>query len=124
MGEKHPSYGTILNNLAALHRELGDYRAALPLLQQALAINKELLGEKHPHYALSLHNLGHAYRLLGDYRAALPVLRAQHSGLLVQISSTAGIVGGEFTSAYAAAKFGVEGWFESLAPEIAPLKPS
>src|SRR3954452_5042501 len=54
-------------------------------------------------------------------RAALPVLRAQHSGLLVQISSTAGIVGGEFTSAYAAAKFGVEGWFESLAPEVAPF---
>lgn len=52
-------------------------------------------------------------------RAALPVLRAQRSGLLVQISSTAGIVGGEFTSAYAAAKFGVEGWFESLASEVA-----
>ncbi len=54
-------------------------------------------------------------------RAALPVLRAQRSGLLVQISSTAGIVGGEFTSAYAAAKFGVEGWFESLAIEVAPF---
>jgi NAD(P)-dependent dehydrogenase (short-subunit alcohol dehydrogenase family) len=54
-------------------------------------------------------------------RAALPVLREQRSGLLVQISSTAGIVGGEFTSAYAAAKFGVEGWFESLALEVAPF---
>ena len=54
-------------------------------------------------------------------RAALPVLRRQRSGLLIQISSTAGIVGGEFMSAYAAAKFGVEGWFESLAPEIAPF---
>jgi NAD(P)-dependent dehydrogenase (short-subunit alcohol dehydrogenase family) len=54
-------------------------------------------------------------------RAALPVLRGQRAGLLVQISSTAGIVGGEFTSAYAAAKFGVEGWFESLAPEVAPF---
>jgi NAD(P)-dependent dehydrogenase (short-subunit alcohol dehydrogenase family) len=54
-------------------------------------------------------------------RAALPVLRSQRSGLLVQISSTAGLVGAEFTSAYAAAKFGVEGWFESLAPEVAPF---
>jgi NAD(P)-dependent dehydrogenase (short-subunit alcohol dehydrogenase family) len=54
-------------------------------------------------------------------RAVLPVMRAQHAGLLVQISSTAGIAGGEFLSAYAAAKFGVEGWFESLAPEIAPF---
>src|SRR3954462_5569643 len=40
-------------------------------------------------------------------RAALPVLRAQRSGLLVTISSTAGIAGGEFLTAYAASKFGV-----------------
>jgi NAD(P)-dependent dehydrogenase (short-subunit alcohol dehydrogenase family) len=54
-------------------------------------------------------------------RAVLPVMRAQHAGLLIQISSTAGIAGGEFLSAYAAAKFGVEGWFESLTPEVAPF---
>ncbi len=54
-------------------------------------------------------------------RAALPVMRKQRSGLLLTISSTAGIVGGVFCSAYAAAKFGVEGWIESLAPEIAPF---
>src|SRR4051812_18568774 len=53
-------------------------------------------------------------------RAVLPVMRKQRSGLVVSISSTAGIVGGEFTSAYAAAKFGLEGWMESLAPEVAP----
>jgi NAD(P)-dependent dehydrogenase (short-subunit alcohol dehydrogenase family) len=54
-------------------------------------------------------------------RAALPIMRAQRSGLLVTISSTAGIVGGEFLSAYAASKFGVEGWQESLATEVAPF---
>ncbi len=54
-------------------------------------------------------------------RAVLPVMRAQRSGLVVTISSTAGIVGGEFLSAYAAAKFGVEGWMESLTPEVAPF---
>jgi NAD(P)-dependent dehydrogenase (short-subunit alcohol dehydrogenase family) len=52
-------------------------------------------------------------------RAALPVMRAQRSGLVITISSTAGLEGGEFTSAYAASKFGVEGWMESLAPEVA-----
>jgi len=51
----------------------------------------------------------------------LPVMRAQRSGLVVAISSTAGIVGQEFCTAYAAAKFGVEGWIESLAPEVAPF---
>ena len=54
-------------------------------------------------------------------RAVLPVMRAQRSGLVVTVSSTAGIVGGEFTSAYAASKFAVEGWIESLTPEVAPF---
>jgi NAD(P)-dependent dehydrogenase (short-subunit alcohol dehydrogenase family) len=54
-------------------------------------------------------------------RAVLPVMRAQRSGLVVAISSTAGIVGQEFCSAYAASKFGVEGWIESLTPEVAPF---
>jgi NAD(P)-dependent dehydrogenase (short-subunit alcohol dehydrogenase family) len=54
-------------------------------------------------------------------RAVLPIMRAQRSGLVVAISSTAGIVGQEFCTAYSASKFGVEGWIESLAPEIAPF---
>jgi NAD(P)-dependent dehydrogenase (short-subunit alcohol dehydrogenase family) len=54
-------------------------------------------------------------------RAVLPVMRKQRAGLLLTISSTAGISGLSFCSAYAAAKFGVEGWMESLAPEIAPF---
>jgi NAD(P)-dependent dehydrogenase (short-subunit alcohol dehydrogenase family) len=54
-------------------------------------------------------------------RAVLPVMRAQRSGLVVAISSTGGITGGEFTSAYAASKFAVEGWIESLTPEVAPF---
>jgi NAD(P)-dependent dehydrogenase (short-subunit alcohol dehydrogenase family) len=54
-------------------------------------------------------------------RAVLPVLRAQHSGLVIAISSTAGIAGGEFLTAYAASKFAVEGWIESLTPEVAPF---
>ena len=37
------------------------------------------------------------------------------------ISSTAGIAGQMFCTAYAAAKFGIEGWMESLTPEIAPF---
>jgi NAD(P)-dependent dehydrogenase (short-subunit alcohol dehydrogenase family) len=54
-------------------------------------------------------------------RAVLPVMRVQRSGVVVAISSTAGISGQEFVSAYAASKFGVEGWIESLTPEVAPF---
>jgi NAD(P)-dependent dehydrogenase (short-subunit alcohol dehydrogenase family) len=54
-------------------------------------------------------------------RAVLPVMRKQRSGHIVTISSTAGHVGFEFGSAYAASKFGVEGWMESLQGEVAPF---
>jgi NAD(P)-dependent dehydrogenase (short-subunit alcohol dehydrogenase family) len=54
-------------------------------------------------------------------RAVLPVMRKHRSGLVVTVSSVAGITGLVFCSAYAAAKFGVEGWMESLAQEIAPF---
>src|SRR3984957_13901986 len=54
-------------------------------------------------------------------RAVLPVMRKQRSGLVLTISSTAGIAGQMFCTAYAAAKFGIEGWMESLRPEIAPF---
>jgi NAD(P)-dependent dehydrogenase (short-subunit alcohol dehydrogenase family) len=52
-------------------------------------------------------------------RAVLPLMRQQRAGLLITVSSTAGIAGMQFCSAYAAAKFGVEGWIESLAQEVA-----
>ena len=54
-------------------------------------------------------------------RAVLPVMREQRSGNVVAITSTAGIVGQEFCSAYAASKFGVEGWMESLRFEVEPF---
>jgi len=54
-------------------------------------------------------------------RAVLPVMRKQRSGLVLTISSTAGIAGQMFCTAYASAKFGIEGWMESLTPEIVPF---
>ncbi len=55
-------------------------------------------------------------------RAVLPVMRKQRSGYIISISSSAGIAAGfEFVSAYAASKFGLEGWMESLQAEVAPL---
>jgi len=54
-------------------------------------------------------------------RAVLPVLREQRSGHVVTISSSAGFAGFEYGTAYAASKFGVDGWMESLAPEVEPF---
>jgi NAD(P)-dependent dehydrogenase (short-subunit alcohol dehydrogenase family) len=54
-------------------------------------------------------------------RAVLPVMRKQRSGLIVTISSTAGLIGFEFGTAYAASKFGLEGWMQSLQAEVEPF---
>jgi NAD(P)-dependent dehydrogenase (short-subunit alcohol dehydrogenase family) len=55
-------------------------------------------------------------------RAVLPVMRKQRSGHIISISSSAGLAAGfEFVSAYAASKFGLEGWMESLQAEVAPF---
>jgi NAD(P)-dependent dehydrogenase (short-subunit alcohol dehydrogenase family) len=55
-------------------------------------------------------------------RAVLPVMRKQHAGHIISISSSAGLAAGfDFVSAYAASKFGLEGWMESLQAEVAPF---
>jgi NAD(P)-dependent dehydrogenase (short-subunit alcohol dehydrogenase family) len=65
-----------------------------------------------------------ATNLLGPMnvtRAVLPVMRQQRSGHLIAISSGAGLSGFEYSSVYAASKFGVEGWMSALEQEVAPF---
>ena len=53
-------------------------------------------------------------------RAILPIMRKQRAGHIISICSSAGLAAGfEFVSAYAASKFGLEGWMESLQAEVA-----
>ena len=54
-------------------------------------------------------------------KAALPVMRRQGSGHIIQFASVGGRVGPIGRGAYAAAKFGVEGFSEVLAKEVGPL---
>jgi NAD(P)-dependent dehydrogenase (short-subunit alcohol dehydrogenase family) len=52
-------------------------------------------------------------------KAAIPVLRRQHRGHIVQVSSVGGRIGAPARAAYSAAKWGIEGFSESLAREMA-----
>jgi NAD(P)-dependent dehydrogenase (short-subunit alcohol dehydrogenase family) len=54
-------------------------------------------------------------------RAVLPGMRRQRGGRIISISSSAGLAGFEFCAAYAASKFGLEGWMESLQAEVEPF---
>ena len=53
-------------------------------------------------------------------RAVLPVMRRQRRGQVITITSTAGLIGQEFCAAYAASKFALEGWMESLHFDLEP----
>ncbi|MFG6444663.1 SDR family oxidoreductase [Microbacterium sp. P07] len=53
-------------------------------------------------------------------RAILPVMRKQRSGQVITITSAAGLMGQEFVAAYAASKFALEGWMESLRFDLEP----
>jgi NAD(P)-dependent dehydrogenase (short-subunit alcohol dehydrogenase family) len=54
-------------------------------------------------------------------RAVLPIMRNNRSDHIISISSIAGLLGTEYTSAYNASKFALEGWMESLSLEVAPF---
>src|SRR4051812_71529 len=65
-----------------------------------------------------------ATNLLGPMnvtRAVLPVMRQQRSGHVISISSGAGLMAFEYSSVYAASKFGLEGWMMALDQELAPF---
>jgi len=54
-------------------------------------------------------------------RAVLPYMRKQAAGRILQISSVGGRVGNAGLTMYQAAKFGLGGFTEALAKEVAPL---
>ena len=54
-------------------------------------------------------------------KAVLPTMRAQRSGHIIMISSVSGRAGQPGVSSYAASKFALEGWSESLRIEMKPL---
>jgi NAD(P)-dependent dehydrogenase (short-subunit alcohol dehydrogenase family) len=98
--ERFGSVDVLVNNAASFHA--GFFEELTPeQMQRQLAVS--LLGP------------------MNVTRAVLPVMRRQRSGHVITISSSAGFAGFEFGSAYAASKFGVDGWMESLAPEVEPF---
>src|SRR5437870_6250681 len=54
-------------------------------------------------------------------KAVLPYFRERRAGHIIQVTSIAGRIGPTGRAPYAAAKFGVEGFSESLSKEVGPL---
>ncbi|WP_238649617.1 SDR family oxidoreductase [Paenibacillus piscarius] len=58
------------------------------------------------------------FGLIAVTKAVLPVMRAQRSGLIINVSSVSGLTGFPGYAPYAASKFAVEGFSESLRQEM------
>lgn len=119
------------DDLLALHLDVTDARSANDVAQAAI--------DAFGHIDVVVNNAGNfqagffeeltdsQYRAelevnffgpLNVTRAVLPSLRAQRSGHLVTLSSSAGITGGPFESAYAASKAALDVWAECVAAEV------
>ena len=74
LGKDHPDTATCLNNLAGLLQAQGDYAAAKPLYERALAIREAACWARPPRHR---HRASTTWRRLlqaqGDYAAAKPL---------------------------------------------------
>jgi CHAT domain-containing protein/Tfp pilus assembly protein PilF len=70
-GDSHLATVPRRNVVAALSREVGDYKGARRLYQEALDVRRAAQGPDHPDVAVALNNLALVNRDLGDYPTAL-----------------------------------------------------
>ena len=121
-------------NLLAVALDITDPRAAVFAVQAAVdrfGRIDVLVNNAGNFYAGYFENIGpdqfraqmetNFFGPLNVTRAVLPVMRAQRSGQVITVTSLAGLIGQEFVVAYAASKFALEGWMESLHFDVAPF---
>jgi NAD(P)-dependent dehydrogenase (short-subunit alcohol dehydrogenase family) len=76
----------------------------------------ETMTEAQFHEVMSTNFAG----MVAVARAAVPIMRRQGHGVILNMSSMYGFVGAAVSSVYAASKWAVEGWSESLRFELTP----
>lgn len=66
----------VLSAIGRVHRSLGDYDRAAPLLERSLALRRDAFGPEHVEVADGMHELGTLFRLRGAYPAAESLYRS------------------------------------------------
>jgi eukaryotic-like serine/threonine-protein kinase len=74
-GQRTPQFAQSLNDLGVLRRERGDAAGAIPLLEESLALRRQMLGRDDKDVAVTLVELGRAYEDRGTPDRAEPLFR-------------------------------------------------
>ncbi|GBG34411.1 Kinesin light chain [Hondaea fermentalgiana] len=61
-GDKHPVYASVLNNLALMHKQVGEFDEAVKSLSEAIRIYKDTVGDDHLSTVTAMGNLGQLYK--------------------------------------------------------------
>jgi eukaryotic-like serine/threonine-protein kinase len=75
MGRPDQRLAQTLNDLGVLQRQRGDHDAAARMLEQALALRRDLIGKPHNDIAITLVELGRVYSALDQLDRAEPLFR-------------------------------------------------
>jgi tetratricopeptide (TPR) repeat protein len=74
-GERHPTYLSVLSNLASAHARVGRYEEARVAFERLIPLQEEVLGSRHPSLARTLSNYGTMFIDEGRPEEAVPYLR-------------------------------------------------
>jgi tetratricopeptide (TPR) repeat protein len=64
MGKKNVVYASCLNNIALMHKSLGNTTDSMDAYTEALHLYEDLVGKKHSSYAASLSNIGVLFKTM------------------------------------------------------------
>lgn len=82
--ERHPSIVAAMHNLAGVYSLQGDFKSALPLLENCFNISNETHGSEHPMTLLSLQGLATTHGLLSNYQVQAELLqKCYHSQVAI-----------------------------------------
>jgi tetratricopeptide (TPR) repeat protein len=121
---------TLCGNLAYHLEKVGDYAAARPLYERALAIYEQALGPSHPDTASSLNNLAGLFESVSDYAAARPLyeralaireqaLGPSHPSTAQSLNNLAGLhyAVGDYAAARPLYERALAIWVQALGPD-------
>jgi tetratricopeptide (TPR) repeat protein len=70
-GAEHPVFASSLNDVAIMHKMLGQLQFAVDAYQRALTVYEDVIGKENPKYVTTLYNMGLVFKALAEQGSSL-----------------------------------------------------